>query len=76
MTITSRATRILVLFTIISLEEGDGSYDAAVARDALRCARPVASGVEKARAKEEYFPLPTGERAEDHLLKINDREFP
>jgi hypothetical protein len=31
--------------------------------------------VEKSRAKEDYFPPPTGERAEDHLLKINDREF-
>jgi hypothetical protein len=32
--------------------------------------------VEKSRAKEDYFPLPTGEKAGDHLLKINDREFP
>jgi hypothetical protein len=31
--------RILVLFTIVSLEEGDGAYFAAVARDAPRCVR-------------------------------------
>jgi hypothetical protein len=53
-----------------------GPYHAVVARDALRCARSVGLGVEKSRAKEDYFQLPTGERAEDHLLKINDREFP
>jgi hypothetical protein len=41
MTIIKSATRILVLFTVVSLEEGDGPHHAAVARDPLRCARPV-----------------------------------
>jgi len=39
MTITRRPMRILVLFTMVSFEEGDGSYIAALAGHALRLGR-------------------------------------
>jgi hypothetical protein len=39
MTIIKRPMRILVLFTVVSFEEGDGSYIAALAGHALRPGR-------------------------------------
>jgi hypothetical protein len=40
-----------------------GRYHAAVARDALRCALPVDSAVEKSPAKADHFPLSIGRTA-------------
>jgi hypothetical protein len=65
MTITRRPTRILVLFTVVSLNEGGGAYHAAVARGALRRARPAGPGLEKSPAMADYFALLTGDTAED-----------
>jgi hypothetical protein len=67
MTITRRPTRILVLFTVVSLDEGGGAYHAAVARGALRRARPAGVALEKSPAMADYFPLLTEETAEDQL---------
>jgi hypothetical protein len=52
--------------------EGDGFYHAAVADDALRCARGLDSGVEKSSPQADCFPLSTGDRAENQRSLRDD----